>query len=88
MAHRLDRKRPPTQVQHPWRATLRTAVTAGIALIPLLPDIANAAGISMIPTVASVLAVAAALQRVITLPAVDAWLTTYLHLGATPKDKK
>ncbi|MFW9221539.1 hypothetical protein [Corynebacterium striatum] len=87
MAHRLDRKSPPTQVQHPWRSTVRATLTATLALIPLLPEIARAAGIETIPAVASVLAVVAAIQRVITLPAVDSWLTKYLHLGAKPNDK-
>lgn len=88
MAHRLQTKQIPTQVQHPWRATIRATLTAGLALIPLLPEIARAAGIDTIPTVASVLAVVAAIQRVLTLPSVDAWMTKYLHLGAEPKGKK
>lgn len=87
MAHRLEHKEPPTQVQHPWRSTARATLTAALALIPLLPEIARAAGIDTIPAVASVLTVVAAIQRVITLPAVDSWMTQYLHLGAKPKDK-
>lgn len=87
MAHRLENHTPPTQVTHPWRATARSVLTAAIALIPLLPDIARAAGVDTVPTVASVLVVVAAIQRVITIPAVNAWLTTYTHLGAEPKGK-
>lgn len=86
MAHRLEKQSPPpTQVQHPWKTVLRTTLTAAVALLPLLPEIARAAEIDTIPTVASVLAVVAAVQRVITLPSVNAWLTAYTHMGAEPK---
>lgn len=87
MAHRLENHTPPTQVTHPWRATARATLTAAVALLPLLPEIARAAGVDTIPAIASVLAVVAAIQRVITLPAVNAWLTTYTNLGAEPKGK-
>ena len=88
MSHRLENKERPTQIAHPWRATLRTLATAALALLPLLPEIARAADIDTVPAVASVLTIAAAIQRVITLPIVDAWLTKYLNLGSQPKDTK
>lgn len=83
MAHRLEPQRPrPTQVSFPWRATVRSVAVAGLALLPLLHDVAQAADIDTIPAVASTLAIVAAVQRVISLPAVDDWLTRYLGLGA------
>lgn len=88
MSHRLDTEERPTQIAHPWRATLRTLATAALALLPLLPEIARAADIDTVPAVASALAIATAVQRVITLPNVDAWLTKYLNLGSQPKDPK
>ena len=64
----------PTQVRYPWRATVRTTIVAGIALLPLLPDMARAAGIETVPAVVTILAGAAAVQRVIAVPGVDRWL--------------
>lgn len=88
MSHRLENKARPTQIAHPWRATLRTLATAALALLPLLPEIARAADVDTVPAVASTLTIAAAVQRVITLPSVDAWLTKYLNFGSQPKDTK
>lgn len=68
----------PSQVAYPWRATLRTGVTAALALLPLLPQIADAANIDEIPAVAQVLATTLVIQRVLTLPAVEAWLSQYV----------
>lgn len=67
----------PTQVQRPWRTTARTVAVAAIGLLPALPDIADAAHISTVPFIASVLAVTAAITRILTLPAVDRWLDEY-----------
>lgn len=85
----------PTQVRKPWRATFRTTLTAFIALIPLIPQIAEAAHIDEIPAVASVVGLAAAISRVLTLNGVEAWLDKYIPiLAAEPyegkhrKDKK
>lgn len=72
----------PTQVQRPWRSTVRAVIVAGIALIPLLPEIADALNVETVPLVAATLTIAAAVQRVITLPAVDHWLAKYVGLGA------
>lgn len=68
----------PSQVKHPWRATLRTIITALIAFLPVLPQIAETAGIDDIPAVAQFLAVTIAVQRVLSLPAVERWLKAYL----------
>ena len=74
----------PTQVRHPWRSTVRVVTVAALALLPALPDLAAATEIDEIPLVISVLAVAAAVQRVITIPTVDAYLA---RLGLGAKDR-
>lgn len=67
---------------------MRTTVVAGIALLPLLPEIAHAANIHTVPAIASLLTITAAVQRVLTLPSVAAWLDHYLPaLAPAPKDK-
>lgn len=68
----------PTQAQHPWRATLRTVVAAAVALLPLLPVIAETAHIQTVPIVAGVLVVAGAVTRVLAVPAVVDWMRRYL----------
>lgn len=69
---------PPSQVNHPWRAILRTGITALIALIPIFPQIADAADIDEIPAVAQFLATLVVVQRVITLPSVENWLRRFV----------
>lgn len=89
MAHRLHPPPArPTQVSFPWRATVRSVAVAGLALIPLLHDIARAAHIDTIPAVASTLVIVAAVQRVITIPSVDDWLTRYLGAGAQTRNAR
>lgn len=87
MTHRADRNtnKTPTQVDRPWRSTARAVAIVGLALLPALPEIADTANIDTVPFVASVLTIAAALQRIITIPAVDALLARW-HLGA--QDRK
>lgn len=68
---------PPSQVIHPWRAVLRTTLTALIAFLPLIPQIADAINIDEIPEVAKFLAITIAVQRVLTLPGVENWLKQY-----------
>lgn len=75
----------PTQVRHPWRATLRTVFAAVVALLTLLPVIALTAHVEAVPVVAQVLAVLAGVTRVLALPGVDAWLRQYVpFLAASP----
>jgi hypothetical protein len=66
-----------TQVRHPWRATLRTAVAAGVALLSLLPTIAIVGHLGAVPGVAQVLTVAGGVTRVLAIPAVDLWVRRY-----------
>jgi hypothetical protein len=89
-----------TQVQHPWKATLRTIVQVGIpALLTLclvVPQVVDAvlAGFGeqlppeftawMLASAGFVTTLAAVITRVMAIPAINAWLTS-LGLGATPK---
>lgn len=74
----------PTQVAHPWRATVRTVVQVTVALAALMPFIVEAVGLSTsLPIVAGVLAVAAAITRVAALPQVEAFLSRFVPWLAT-----
>lgn len=87
MAHRLppDTHRP-TQVARPWRATFRVVGVTALALLPALPEIADATNIDTVPTVIALLTIAAAVQRVLTIPAVDRVLARYGLGAADTKD--
>jgi hypothetical protein len=67
----------PTQVRHPWRATVRTVFAAAIALLSLLPVIAVAGHVDTVAWVSQLLAVAAGITRVLALPGVNDWLRRY-----------
>ena len=60
----------PTQVRRPWRATLRTAFAALVALAAMAPVLVDAAGLdpSRLPWLAGVLA----------LPGVESWLRRFV----------
>lgn len=78
----------PTQSRHPWRATARTVVAALVGLAVILPTVADVLGVSAVPWVASVVAVAAGVTRVLAIPAVDGWLRTWLPwLAAEPRSR-
>lgn len=81
-------ERPPTQIRYPWRSVIRSVAVATIALLPVLPEIAKVAGIETVPLVASTLGVVAVLQRIITIPEVDKWLTSTLNAGARKRQEK
>ncbi|MEV5606823.1 hypothetical protein [Streptomyces sp. NPDC052225] len=59
------------------RRTLRTALQTVVALLPLLAD----GGAADIPALAGVVAVAAAVTRVMALPEVDRLLPRWLRKG-------
>lgn len=73
MTHRAQ----PTQTRRPWHAVARTVLAAMIGLLPVLPMIAQALEIESIPVVASVLAVTAAVTRVLALPEIETWLRRF-----------
>lgn len=69
----------PTQVQRPWRATVRTIVQALIGLAVLVPVLVQALGLEhAAPWIAGVLAVSSAVTRVMALPAVEEWLRRFV----------
>lgn len=82
----------PTQVRRPWRSTVRTifqAVVAGAAVAPSVYEAAahhNADAAT--GWAAGGLALAAAITRVMALPAVEAFLARFVpFLAAEPKPK-
>lgn len=74
-----------TQVRHPWRASLRTWVVTFITLLPSIPLILHEFGVESMGWAIFISTGAAALTRVIAIPAVNLKLTQWLNLGATPK---
>lgn len=79
---------PSTQSRHPWRATTRTVLAALVALLPILPTLADELGVAAIPWVGGMLGVAAAVTRVLAMPVVESWLRDHLRglLSAEPGD--
>lgn len=87
MAHRMPPAAPrPTQVARPWRATVRSSAVLLLALLPALPEIADAANIDTVPFVVTLLAIAAAIHRVILIPEVDRELARHGLGSADRKD--
>jgi hypothetical protein len=75
----------PTQVRHPWRASVRTWVVTFVTLLPAVPLILHEFGLESTGWALTIASFAAALTRVIAIPAVNAELTKRLNLGATPR---
>lgn len=75
----------PTQVQHPWRAVVRTVFQVVVGIAAAMPTIVAASGLPQ--TVAAVglaLAVAAAITRVMAVPAVNLAIAAWIPwLAAT-----
>ena len=71
---------PPTQVRRPWRATVRTVFQALLGLAVVLPFAVEASGLDpkAFPWLAGALAVAAAVTRVMALPAVNEWIRRFV----------
>ncbi|MEU9348572.1 hypothetical protein AB0D74_45995 [Streptomyces sp. NPDC048278] len=66
----------------PTRRTLRTVVQTAVGLCVLLPAVVDAAGVpDTLPWAAGALAVAAAVTRVMAVPAVQALLPSWLRSG-------
>lgn len=86
----------PTQVDFPWKATLRTAVQVVVSLAVVVPAILAAldsSGLSqylgslwprLVGAGAFLVALSAALARVMAIPQVNEWLKA-VGLGAEPK---
>lgn len=79
-----------TQTEHPWRATVRTIFQAVIALASMWALIVQALGLDPgWQWVSASLVVAAAITRVMALPAVEAFLRRYVPwLAAEPTAQK
>jgi hypothetical protein len=77
----------PTQVRRPWRSTIRTVFQALLGLAVILPIMVQTAGLdpATIPWLAGVLAIAAAVTRLMAVPAVEGWLRRFVpFLAAAP----
>lgn len=82
----------PTQVARPWRATVRTAFQFILSAAVLLPVVVVALDLDLtrpeLGWLAGVLAGAAAVTRVMALPAVEAFLARWFPwLAADPKNE-
>ncbi|GAB2762185.1 hypothetical protein [Nocardioides pakistanensis] len=78
-----------SQVRRPWRATVRTAFQFLLAAAVLLPFIVEASGLDpqVYPWLGGILAVAAAVTRIMALPQVEAFLRRFAPwLAADPDD--
>ena len=73
------------RTSRPWAATARSVIITALAIVPALPEIARAAGIDTVPFVASILAVSAAVTRVLAVPAVHQTLDRLLHPKRPPE---
>lgn len=78
---------PPSQVAYPAKALLRTVIQVLVGLAAIAPFLIDDLGIKATGGfVVTVLGVAAALTRVMAIPAVDRLLSSF-GLGAEPGDK-
>ena len=92
-------RRAATQVEHPWRATVRTGVAVLLGLAVVLPavwaiigaELASAGwtipepvSVVVATVIAAVVAAASIITRVMAIPQVSDWLTR-LGLGPTPQ---
>lgn len=77
-----------TQQEHPWRATLRTVFAVVVSLAAAWGVVVAAAGVDPeAPFIATSLAVAAAVTRILALPDVDTFLGRFLPwLASAPTE--
>lgn len=89
-AHSAGGASAPSQVVHPWRATLRTVLQVGVpavlVLVVVLPEVLTVlveelgaqlpAGVTafLVAAAAFITALAGALARIAAIPRVNAWL--------------
>lgn len=94
---------PPTQVEHPARAAWRTGLSTALSVVltlglvlPVVVSIVNAELGAYLPDAweawlvgagALVTALAAAVNRIMLIPAVNAWLTKH-GIGPKPAEKE
>ena len=77
----------PTQIEHPWRAVVRTCFQAFVGLCALLP-LVLATDTPPAGEVAVALAAAAAVTRVMAIPKVNVWLSRYFPWLAADEVKR
>jgi hypothetical protein len=75
----------PTQIRHPWRATLRTVAAAAVAALPIVPVVVHELGVESVPWVAGALVIVGGATRVLAMPGVEAWLRRYVPWLAAAK---
>lgn len=68
---------PPTQVKHPWQATLRTVIVAGIAFIPIGTALFQATGLDSVPAIAGFIGLGAAVSRVMAMKETEEFLERF-----------
>ena len=74
-----------TQETHPWKATIRTAFQMLVGLAAIVPILVEDVAAST-PYVAAIVAVAAAITRIMAHPAVESFLEDHLPwLSAAPR---
>lgn len=72
MMGRHARPEDPTQVQHPWRAVVRTGFQAAVGIAAAMPVIVAESGLPQTWTgIGIALGVSASLTRIMAIPAVD-----------------
>lgn len=79
----------PTQVKQPWRTTVRSVFQALLSFLIIVPIIVQTAGLDpeVYPWLGGVLAVIAAIVRVMALPQVEDFLRNYVSfLAAQPPE--
>lgn len=76
-----------TQTRYPWRSTLRTIFQAAVGLAGMWFLIVQTLGMDPnTPWVATSLVITGGITKVMAMPAVEAWLQTYVpFLSAKPK---
>lgn len=77
-----------TQVRLPSRATIRTTFQVIVGLAAVTPFLVDALGLKATGVAATVLAVAAAITRVMAMPAVEDFLQQYVPWLAADKPVK
>lgn len=87
MNHRLPDLNAPSQVAYPAKAVVRTAIQVLVGLAAIAPFLVADLGLPATSgLVAGALGVAAALTRIMAIPAVDRMLSG-MGLGAEPNSK-
>lgn len=85
-----ERPADTTQARNPWAAVRRTLLAIVgfvVVMAPAVPEIVRAIGGTWValPWVAGAIAVAAAITRVLAIPAVERWLREHVRsFAATP----